>query len=265
VQFRPRIRVVAAGNPPEEAAGGFMLQPPMANRFAHRDVGVPELEEFTTNLLQGPRQNVEPIENGEKLITEEWQEHFPVVAGLMAGFVVRFKKIYEMPRAGAKNRGKAFLTPRTLEYAVRAVTAARILGRDQADQTEMFAACVGAGPAIQWEAWLREANLPHPLEVLQNGWKPDTIRLDRTMAVYSSISAYVTSRTDRAEKLRLAPLAWKRLGDLITANLPDMILPSARALVNAGFSTSASKDCEAAARPVMIYLGKKNYQNLVET
>lgn len=264
VQFKTRVRVVAAGNPPEEAAGGFMLQPPMANRFAHRYVGVPDIEEFTTFILQGPRQNLEAIEEGEKLVKEEWQEHYPVVAGLMAGFVVRFKKIYDIPKAGHKNRGRAWLSPRTLEYAVRAVTTARILGRDQSDQVELFAACVGDGPAIHWDAWLRESNLPHPLEVLQNGWKPDTVRLDRTMAVYSSIAAYVTSRTDRAEKLKLAPLAWKRLSDLITSNLPDMILPSARSLVNAGLGTKASTECESAARPIMVYLGKKGYQNLVE-
>jgi len=263
VQFKPRVRVVAAGNPPEEAAGGFMLQPPMANRFAHRDVAVPDLAGFTSYLLQGPQKNVDSIENGESRVSEEWSEHYPIVAGLAAGFVERFRKIYDMPRQGHKNRGKAFLTPRSLEYAIRAVTTCRILGHDYNDQLELFAACTGPGPAIKWDAWVKEANLPHPMEVLKNGWKPDTTRLDRTMAVYSGLAAYVLNKADKKERAKLAILAWNRLEDLIKYNLPDLALPPAKSLVNGGFGTKAGPEMEKAVRPILLYLGKKGFQDFL--
>jgi MoxR-like ATPase len=31
----PRVRIVAAANPPDEISGGFQLTPPLANRFCH--------------------------------------------------------------------------------------------------------------------------------------------------------------------------------------------------------------------------------------
>jgi hypothetical protein len=263
VQFRPRVRVVAAGNPPEEAAGGFMLQPPMANRFAHRDVSIPKIEDFLSYILQGPQKNIEPIENGERLVIEEWSNHYPIVAGLLAGYVERFRKIYEMPKQGNKFRGKSFLTPRTLEYAVRAVTTCRILGHDAADQAELVTACTGPGTGNKWAAWIRESNLPHPEDVLKNGWKPDTVRLDRTMAVYAGLAAYALSRPDKNEKGRCAALAWRRLEDLIKSDLPDIALPPAKALVNAGFSTKGGEVMEKASRPVLLYLGKKGFGDYI--
>jgi hypothetical protein len=264
-QFSQKLRVVCAGNPPEESAGGYILQPPMANRMAHRNVQVPSIEEYTTYLIQGPNRDADPIHNGEVKVVEAWPDHYPKVLGQIAGFVERFKAhLYTMPKSGSKDRGKAFPTPRTLEYAARSVATARILGRDSSEETELFAACVGAAAAVDWETWLKEADLPDPRHVLEHGWKPDKIRLDRTIAVYSGIAAYVLGRQSKEERLELAPKVWLRLNDLITSALPDMALPPARALVRAGFSTKASKEVAEAARPVMLYFGKKGFQDFVE-
>lgn len=264
-QFAQRLRVVCAGNPPEESAGGYILQPPMANRMAHRNVSVPSIEEFTTYLIQGPNQATNPIRHGEAKIIEQWSDYYPKTRGQFAGFIEMFKAhLYTMPKSGHKSRGKAFPTPRTLEYAARAVTTARILGHDASDQTELFAACVGDAAAVDWDTWLRKADLPDPVDVLRNGWKPDKSRLDRTVAVYSGITAYVLGRQEKEDRVELAPLAWERLNDLISASLPDMALPGARALVRAGLGSKAGKAVATACAAPMLYFGRKGFQDFIE-
>lgn len=266
VQFSKKIRVVCAGNPPNESAGGYTLQPPMANRMAHRDVFPPDVDDWMTYLIQGAGQDLEQIQNGEDRIVKGWPEQWPRVKGLLGGYLKRFTKshLYSMPKQGHPNRGKAFATPRMLEAAGRAVATAMILGKDSSVQAELFAACVGAGHAVDWETWISEADLPDPVQVLHHGWKPDKTRLDRTVAVYTSTTAYVLSRPKKEDRLELAPYAWKRLADLLDAEIPDIALSPARSLIRAGFGTKASKEIADAARPIMLRFGKKGLQEFVE-
>ena len=264
-KFSPKIRIVCAGNPPNESAGGYTLQLPMANRMAHRDVSPPSVEEFTTYLIQGPSKSGESIEEGERIVTEAWSDHYPVTVGHIAGFLKQFPQhLFCIPKQGHPARGKAFPTHRTMDYATRAVATARILHRDVSEQTELFASCVGAAAASDFDTWVQESRLPDPVSVLQEGWKPDKTRLDRTHAVYAGMIAYVLGRQKKEDRLDLAPLAWKRLSDLIDSGIPDVGLPHARALMRAGFSSKASKEVAEASRPVSLYYGRKGFQDLVE-
>ncbi|EUA17503.1 ATPase associated with various cellular activities AAA_5 domain protein [Mycobacterium xenopi 3993] len=46
------VRMIAAANPPEQAAGGYDLEPPLSNRFCH--VGfTPSVDEWLDGMATG--------------------------------------------------------------------------------------------------------------------------------------------------------------------------------------------------------------------
>lgn len=263
MQFSNEIRIVLAGNPPSEAAGGYDLQPPMANRMAHRDELPPSVEDFTSYLLQGSGAALRPIDQGQRTVVEKWQDEYPKVQGLMIGYINRFKQhLHKVPPSGDPNRGKAFPTPRTFEYAGRAVAAARCLGEDANMQAALFSSCMGPAAAVDWETWLHTADLPDPLVMLEKGWTPDKTRLDRTVAALSSATAYVLGRNDAAERLKLAPAMWGLLSQTCGAGLADIALAPAQTLVRGGFGTKAGKAISDVASPVLLRFGKAGLEEM---
>jgi hypothetical protein len=259
------IRILAAANPAEEAAGGWELEPPLANRFAHIDVTCPTPDEWTNWLLGGSSVQVKPIEDGEKYVTERWLDTWPKVSGLMAGFMraLGSTHLQRVPAQGHQDRGRAFPTPRTWENAARAVATSMILeDGDKSDTTrlDLVEACVGKGSAVAWASWVSKADLPDPLIMLQEGWPIDKQRLDRTVAAYTGMTAYVLNRKDKEERTRFGGRAWELLDDLCDASLGDLALTPARQLVNAGLGTKACKE----ARPVMVRFGKTGLGSFIE-
>jgi len=265
-QFSNHIRIVCAGNPPNEAAGGYQLQLPMANRMAHRDIPPPTVDEYLSYRMQGPNRKMKKLDGDVMKIIHEWHNVEPMVKGLEAGFLRRFKQhLFTIPPMGSPNRGKAFPTPRALSAAMNAVATCRILGLDTAHQSELVAACIGNKAAIDWETWVNDADLPDPLDMLTKGWRPDKDRLDRTQAAFSSAISYTMSRPDKADRLLLAPKAWGLLTTLADAGLADIALPASRSLVQAGFGSSSSKEVAQVARPLMLRFGNSGYDDLVES
>ncbi len=267
----PGIRVLAAGNPPDSAAGGWELEPPMANRFCHVDFKCPSVPEWTSWLLNG-NAKMPAIEQGEARIRENWPNVWPTVQGLVAGFLTTSPSLlHEMPPDGNPNRGRAWPSPRTWEFAARAYATCMCLGvghnkplidkngkTDGGDEVRMafVEGCVGDGAATAFAAWVKNADLPDPLTVLREGWTIDKARLDRCFAVYTSIIAYTTGRTDQTEREELAVLAWNRLEESMNANLLDITLPMANTLVKAGLDSKSTTAVAAAAHPVMLRLAK---------
>jgi len=263
-QFSNHIRIVCAGNPPNEAAGGYQLQLPMANRMAHRDIPPPTVDEYLRHRMQGTNSKVKKLDGDMSKIINEWHNALPMVIGLEAGFLRRFKKhLFTIPPMGKADRGKAFPTPRSLTAAMNAVTTCRILGLDTSHQAELVAACIGNEAAIDWETWVNDADLPDPLDMLNNGWKPDKDRLDRTQAAFSSAVAYTLSRQDKNEQLLLAPKAWNLLKTLTEVGLADIAVPAASDLIQRGYGTKAGKEIAEVARPILLRFGNMGFDDLM--
>ena len=106
----------------------------------------------------------------------------------------------------------------------------RCLGMPEELEQYFVEACVGLGPAQEWISWRANADLPNPRDALVNGWQIDSTRLDRVMAVFSSITTYVTNIQDDKDKYQMATLAWNRLQDLINAGMSDMAMTHAQIL-----------------------------------
>ena len=123
------------------------------------------------------------------------------------------------------------------------------------DQMDMVKTAVGEGAAAEWSAWVLDADLPSPESMLNNGWEPDTLRLDRSLAAYTSAAVYVTAQKDRATQKELAVKAWRLFEQACTAGMADIIVPPAQCFVNNNLGISAGPEMAQAAKNVMSQLG----------
>jgi len=196
------IVVVAAANPPEFAADGWDLSPPLANRFCHLDWPV-EAQAFAEGLSGGwPAPVVPDLPDG-------WDSQLAIGRGLIAGFVsVRPTLVVNMPGDGS-GAGRGWPSPRSWEMAALLWTAATVAGASEEARAALIMGAVGPGPGIELLNWAGEMDLPDPEEVLADPAAfviPD--RGDRAYAALSAIAAAVAA--DPTEERWLA--AWKVLG-----------------------------------------------------
>lgn len=216
------VAVVAAANPPEQAADGWDLSPPLANRFCHLDWPV-DARTLAEGFAGGwPPPPVAALAAG-------WEERVAVVRGWIGGFVtVRPALALAVPEE-ASGAGRAWPSPRTWDMAARLLAAARAGGAGELAASLLVRGCVGAGPGVEFLTWLAEADLPDPEAVLAD---PDGFRLpergDRQYALLSSIAAAVAANptVDRWQR------GWRAFGraGLIA---PDVAAAGARALARA--------------------------------
>lgn len=257
LQLPPGIRIVAAGNPSESAAGGWDMEPPMANRWCHWETKVPSDEEWCEWLNNTDGPSPENIEDGQQKVMAGWNTHWPIIRGLATGYRnAKAHPLHVLPAEGTKERGRAWCSPRTFNWALRAWTTCRCLGLDDKFAMQFIEGCIGEAATVPLAAWVINADIPDPRDVLTNGWKIDKRRIDRCVAVYTSITNYVLARKDITERKALAVKAWHRLEESADANLLDLTAQYAKALIIAGLDRVGGADLADASRPVMLRLVK---------
>ncbi len=258
VVLPPAVRILAAANPVDEATGGWELDPPMANRFAHIEVPKPTISEWCAWLLKEKQPNYQYIGGLEEKLKKAWPEVLPRMKGLTAGFMQACARgvgigkdnkgestLHSMPNPNSKDRGRAWPSPRMWVMAIRAAATAVALEGETKGSVfahELVGACIGKGLAAQWAEWIAKADLPDPVKVLNEGWKPDKARIDRTYAVYGSMASYVVNRPDVAERKKLAPKAYKLLIDLFEAKQADLVVDPMQTLVESGLGPKSCKE-----------------------
>jgi len=239
--FGPRVRVIGAANPVGHAAGGWDLAAPVANRLGHIDWPAPEPDEWGTWLVGGENESVEvrdPLAE-EARVLKAWSGAFAKAAGLAAAFVRRRPELlHKMPPDGDPAQSRAWPSPRTWEYAVRARASAEVHGLSDVEQEELIAAFIGSAAAGEWCVWIDEADLPEPADVLdgKTKWKHDPMRLDRTAAVLSSCAALVAPAKAEKRKAR-AEAMWKLMGEIMK-DAKDVVVPAMKSMVQAGLHRS---------------------------
>jgi MoxR-like ATPase len=268
------VRIIAAANPSEEAAGGWELAPPLANRFLHFQVKPPSSDEWVNWLLDEGGSDSINIETSEEIVKEQWPNTFPQAKGIMAGFMKKLgsSNLYKMPKDGDENRGRAWASPRTWEYATRSLATIFALYRGESKEqksdrehmiNDFLEAAVGPGSAKELYGWMKEANLPDPVDMLKKGWTPDKKRLDRTIAAYSQMGSFVLNRPDKQEKHDYGCLAWKQLEVCCEADLPDVALKIGQSLAKGGLGARVTPELRAAASPVLLRFGKTKMADLI--
>ncbi|MGA2012029.1 MAG: MoxR family ATPase [Solirubrobacteraceae bacterium] len=213
------VTVVAAANPPEQAADGWELSPPLANRFCHLDWPV-DARAVAAGFSGGwPNPTLPELAPG-------WTARLPVMRSWIAGFLtVRPMLALAVPE-DPSGAGRAWPSPRTWDMAARLQTAAEAGGIDELATSLLIRGCVGPGPGIEYLTWLAEADLPDPEAVLAD---PDHFVLpergDRAYAALSSVAAAVATdpTPDRWER------GWRAFHRAAGA-APDVAAAAARTL-----------------------------------
>jgi AAA domain (dynein-related subfamily) len=213
------VSVVAAANPPDQAADGWELSPPLANRFCHIDWPV-DARTIAEGFAGGwPAPRLPPLSTG-------WDRRVPVVRGRIAGFMtVRPGLVLDVP-GDAAGAGRAWPSPRTWDMVARLTAAAEAAGVDELTTSVLIRGCVGQGPGVEYITWLAEADLPDPEAVLAD---PESFVLpergDRAYAALSSVAAAVAVEPGGGRWER----GWRVFGRAADA-APDVAATAARTL-----------------------------------
>ena len=248
------IRIMMAANPPEYAAGGFALEPPFANRIWHGKVGTPSVAKWGKWLMsEEDDPQTTSIDDAEMKVKTNWGLHWPAIKGALYSFMERNQALFhKQPPPESPQSGLAWPSPRTWYMAGRSMATVRCLGTPKELEQTFLEGLVGEGPATEFVGWLEKADLPNPKDVLEKGWKVDTKRLDRSVAVSTSMISYVLGIQDKNEKYVMAALAWNRLGDFADANLADIAMSPAQTLVARSLGRrGVPKALQKAAEPVI--------------
>jgi hypothetical protein len=229
-QLPDTVWVVAAANPPDQAAGGWDLAPPLANRFIHLQwqhdpmrwvEGFPSY--FVTSDVAGARAVVRP---GVDAVA--WAQ----ARALVAAFIrARPNLLFQMPD-NAEQAGRAWPSPRTWDFVSRvlAVTLEDTGGKVEpavTDAAEAIVGCVGEGPGGEFITWAKTAGFPDPEDVLANPARftlPE--RGDVAYAILAAVATAVVSKctTERWEA------AWEIMGKAADAGAGDIAAAAARQL-----------------------------------
>jgi hypothetical protein len=182
------VAVVAAANPPEEAADGWDLSPPLANRFCHLDWGS-DANTFGQGLTAGWTTPLVPT------VPEDWLQAEATARGLVAAFIgVRPALLSQMPKE-AGQAGRAWPSPRTWEMAAQLLAVADQVGASEGARMALAMGSVGTGAGVEFLTWINEMDLGDPEEALRD---PMSFQLpergDRAYAALSAVAAAVAAR-----------------------------------------------------------------------
>lgn len=242
------VRTVGAYNPPEQAAGGFDLSPPLANRMGHIDWKPPTVDEHAQYMMRGETANgghvdiKETVQQIEARVMQKWPTASASARGLEIAFLrARSELKNQCPKVGDPKASRPWPSDRSWEMATRALAGAKCHDLTQ-KETEIFVASfIGEGVSSEFFRFMEEQDLPNPADLLDGKvkWEHDRKRLDRTAAVLSSCAALLTPEQSHDRKKR-AERMWDVLAN-ITSKFPgakDICIPPIYALISANLHTA---------------------------
>lgn len=239
------VRFMGAQNATDDAAGGWDLSPPLANRFVHLpwDIDQAAFAEFMMGIASfgelhtdGSNATVDPAAE-ERRVLDAIRKPLALSSGLVAGFTkAKAELLLKMPEAHSPDASKAWPSPRTWEYLARLRAGAQVHGLDAGDAEILQAGCVGQGAFVEFMRYAHAADLPDPEDVVDRKvpFKHNPARLDRTAAILSSITAFVAPQNCDQRKER-AGVVWNILEE-VAGDAADLCLSPGRVLVQAKLS-----------------------------
>jgi ATPase family associated with various cellular activities (AAA) len=181
------VAVVAAANPPEQAADGWDLSAPLANRLCHLAWRT-DPRAVADGLAGGWAAPVVP------LLPDGWEAEQIMARGLVAAFLHVRPALACAPPSDPASAGRGWPSPRTWDMAARLMAAAGACGASDEARSALIAGAVGDGAGVEFLAWLVQMDLPDPEAVLAD---PASFRLpergDRAYAALAAIAAAVAA------------------------------------------------------------------------
>ena len=212
--FFPKTSVIATANPPGEAAGGWDLAPPLANRFFHIQWSS-DHETWIEGMLNGW-----PVRKFKRLGEGDLEGHLPEMTMLVTSFIkIKPHMLHQMPKDDA-NRGGSWPSHRTWSMAARLLAGAKAMNASQDTRVLLLAGCVGEGIAMDFLAWENALDLPDPEELLKAPEKykvPE--RGDQIFSVATSVVQAIKHKNNKERWLN----AWKIIGATAKAGHADIV------------------------------------------
>ncbi len=180
--------VIAAANPPEQAAGGWDLSPPLANRFCHINWRL-DSDAWIAGMVQGWPEPVIPI------LPEKWEEGIPHAQAMVASYIQHRPHHLLVVPDNDGNAGKAWPSPRSWSMAARLMAAVTSVNGGEDLAVGLIGGCVGTGVALEYWQWMKSLDLPNPEDLLRH---PESLKLpargDITFAILTSVVAAVVNK-----------------------------------------------------------------------
>ena len=213
------VAVVAAANPPEQAADGWDLSAPLANRLCHLT-----WETSPRGIADGLAGGwaVPPV----PLLPAGWETGEQLNRSLVGAFLQVRPALAIAPPGSPGEAGRGWPSPRTWEMAARLMTAAEAAKASEQARSALVRGAIGDGAGVEFLAWLVDMDLPDPEEVLAS---PASFRLpergDRAYAALAAIAAAVAAKPTPERWTA----GWQVLG-ACAADVPDVAATAARVL-----------------------------------
>ena len=216
------VVVVAAANPPDQAADGWELSAPLANRFCHLEWSI-DARAWADGSLTGWQvpavHSLEPAALDAAAVP-----HRARIGGFVVARSGLLSRVPDDPAAA----GRAWPSPRSWTTAATLLGANDLLGGDAVIASTLLAGCVGPGAAIEFRGWWDESGLPDPEDALRD---PSSFRVpergDRAYAALSGIVAAV--RADTTPERWVA--AWHAIAAAVGSGQVDLAVAVMRPLI----------------------------------
>jgi MoxR-like ATPase len=211
--------VIAAANPPEQAADGWDLAPPLANRFCHLDWSLP-LEVVRMGLSgQWPTfefQKPDSLRLSDELLTEK---------NIVSGFLTsRPDLVTALPNSNA-DQGRAFPTPRSWESAALLSAFVSASNLSEGVRRLLLKGSVGVAAAAEFISYRNNMDLPDPEKVLS---APESFTLPNRADQIYVLGAGILNILSRNNSAQRWHAAGKVLEKIVESGHPDMAVSFAR-------------------------------------
>jgi len=211
--------VVAAANPPELAADGWDLAPPLANRFCHLNWNLPA--EVVRDGLAGNWASYSVTFPSQTLIDNSILSERAVLAGFLAS---RPDLTTVLPKS-AVEQGRAFPTPRSWEMVAKLSGWITATNQDSGVRRIAVMGCVGIGAAAEYMTYRENIDLPNPEAILAN---VDTFKLPTRMDKIYVIGASLMSALRNSVTVERWNSVGKVLEMIAKSGHPDLAVTFAR-------------------------------------
>lgn len=182
LELGSRTSIVAAANPPEIAADGWDLAPPLANRFCHINWDLPA--EVVAAGLVGNWPTINLPQANETDIEKETQEE----AWKLAGFLSARPELATVMPESTGQQGRAFPTPRSWEFVLKLMAHANAMGLSAEVKRLLVVGSVGQGAGSEYLSYRENMDLPSPEAIISDPINADLpTRADQLYVICGSV------------------------------------------------------------------------------
>ena len=206
------VRMVAAANPAEMAAGGWDLTAPLANRFLHLDWKVDP--GIVATGMTGRWPDPLPLD-----IDAGWEEHQPYHAAVVSGFLTARPELAHQLPTDPASAGRGWPSPRSWESVIRVLAACDGSGIGIEARLGLVAGLVGDGAALEFARYERDLDLPDPETLLTD--PTSYVRPTRDDQVHATIAAVASAvhRNLTSERWTSAMEVFSKVADSGTVDI----------------------------------------------